>query len=194
MGQGLPRKAVLFLSKERRLMKRITFRTAAVLLAVLVLYRSLTAGVFGAEPEKPKEEEKPFLSGEVLHTDAWNRHIEDANRYYEECGVPEKRHGEDTFWSGEKFVLRAAVSGEELPDAITVSIAGTEYETRLWRRGDFYEGELFEADMLFRWGQQGPEVLVFVFEAEAGEASLFDRCRIEVNDEDPYWMLHRKES
>ena len=175
---------------------RYIWWTAAGLLAVIVFCAALTSDVCAeAEDESPE----PVLTGKVLHTEEWEQNRKNANRFYRERGKPEAVRDSRTFWSGEKFVLQASFDGDNPPESILVRIKGTDYKTRIFLSEGIYRGELFDEDMLYRWGQNRPEELMFLFEteysAEGGEnrrRSLSYICSVTVDDRQPYFMLHRK--
>lgn len=200
MGQELPEGSSFSIRKERRNMKRIIWWTAAVLLAVIVLCGTLTCGVCAEAAQSQKAApSEPVLSGRVLHTEEWEQNRKNANRFFREHDRTEELRAPHVFWSGEKFVLQAVFEGENPPESVFVRIKGTEYKTRLFPSEGIYTGVLFNEEMMYRWGQDGPEELVFLFEAECGKESSAEKrqklscvCSVTADDRQPYWMLHRK--
>jgi len=152
-----------------------------------------------AQPEQKKdgkeEPSKPAasLSGGVGHTGRWNEHREDYNRRCRASGRSSMIRGTDVFWSGEKFVLAAAATGEELPHNVAVNIKGTAYRTVLRGGEGDYSGELFDRSMIGRWGESGPESLDFVFSATIDGEYCTDTVTVTVDDREKYWLMHRKE-
>lgn len=150
------------------------------------------------------------LTGWVYHTDEWDQNRKQYNtlrfgaEYNKESDfseykkqVPPRRRGTNVFWSGERFMLRAAAGGD--PDSVTCSIPGSGYSVRMKYTGRrnaqgerIYEGTLWNSDMLHKWGRSVPEELIFRFKAKYGEASekLCD-VRVIVDQFDEYWKLHR---
>lgn len=167
-----------------------------------------SGGGLGKTEEKAEEDSdeeavippsEPVLTGMVLHTKEWEQNRKNANRFYRERSKTEELRASHIFWSGEKFILRACFQGERPPESIFVRIKDTDYKTRLFRSEGIYKGEIFDEDMLYRWGQNHPEELVFLFEteycAEGRENKarhLSYSCSVTVDDRQPYFMLHRK--
>lgn len=171
-------------------MEKHICRTAAVSLAVFVCLCEMLH-VF-AQPKEELEEKEPVLTGQVLHTERWEANRLEANKFYREKNLPEKLRSSEVFWSGEKFILQAKISGEELPPSVLVFIEETDYRGKLFRRGDIYRGELFDKEMLFLWGRKEPKQLTFVFQAVVCGKALQERQRVTIDDREPYWILHRK--
>ncbi len=148
----------------------------------------------GKEQDKEGEEIQPLLiSGKVSHTEAWEKNRQRFNAFCQEEGLLQWIRPPEIFWSGEKFVLSAVTTGEEEPDAVSVSILGTGYETALHRENGMWRGELFDRTMINKWGSQGREELVFLFRTEAGGDRSEDRQSVFIDDRQPYWLMHRKE-
>lgn len=150
------------------------------------------------------------ITGAVTHTDQWEenrkrynllRFSEEGNRRmtlaeYQELPLPRLR-GSNVFWSGERFVLSAAVAGDPLLVEVAIPSAG--YRTLLTNTGRrnsegerIFEGSLWDASMQRRWGQKDPEEVDFLFTAEYadGTAVSFDASVIVDNSTD-HWQLHR---
>jgi hypothetical protein len=100
---------------------------------------------------------------------------------------------EDTFWPGERFLLQADAQGEKPPSRVDVRIEGTDYSTILQFNGDGWSGSLFDEEMIYAFGQEKAETLVFLFSAVIDGVYCQDRCSITVDGRDPYWLMHRKE-
>lgn len=150
------------------------------------------------------------IEGEVMHTELWeqNRKHYNMERFgteYNKCiafdqykkeKAPRKRGG-NVFWSGEEFVLEAAVAGK--PKSVTCQIVGQGYSTRMSSTGrinqskeTIYAGTLWKSDMLHKWGRPEPEELTFRFTAryENGAEKIHEATIILDNYEE-YWQLHR---
>lgn len=193
MESGLPEGGPFFYpQKERRHMKKQAWQAAAVLTAVFILCRIPAAFTFAADGKEERGREAS-LTGRILHTDSWEQHRQTANLWYRSKGQYAKIRAQNTFWSGEKFVVEAEAAGEHLPETVEVHIAETAYQTQLVKRDGVYRGQIFEKEMLFLWGQREPERLTFVFEAEIDGSRYTDRQQITVDDREGYFMLHRKE-
>lgn len=152
-----------------------------------------------AEPVQPgnsgSEEEviEPALFGEVSHTEEWEENRQDFNDRCRETGTTQWIRPENTYFSGEKFMLRADAEGESPPSQITVSIEGTEYKTRLHFRNGHWEGSLFDPSMIGKWGLNGREKLTFSFYAVIDGVICEYIEDVFVDDSQPYWLMHRKE-
>ena len=97
----------------------------------------------GKEQDKEAEEVQPLLiSGKVSHTEAWEKNRQRFNAFCREEGLLQWIRPPEIFWSGEKFVLSAVTTGEEEPDAVSVSILGTGYETALHREKRYVAGRI----------------------------------------------------
>ncbi len=167
------------------------WKTAAALLAVIALYGTMGTDILALEI--PEESQQPSLTGQVLHTSRWDEHRKASDRFWEARRQKAYLRGPQVFWSGEKFLLQAQVSGEAQPPFIEVCIEGTDYSTRLTKSETDYRGALFKSEMLYLWGGDGPETLTFVFKGRVDGKLFLDKRRITVDDRQPYWRLHRKE-
>lgn len=146
--------------------------------------------------DKEKEEEqeaRPALSAMVSHTEDWERNRLQFNAHCEDKGSPLQKRAPQVYWSGEKFMLSAVVEGKAQPGVIRVRIEDSPFATRLIRRGDVWEGELFDKAMIHRWGRDGPEILNFVFSATIDGTYCQDVQQVRVDDLHKYWLMHRKE-
>jgi hypothetical protein len=122
---------------------------------------------------------KGNIEGMVYHTDQWeeNRKIEGRDR--------------DTFWPGEKLMLKADTEGKPL--AVTAWIEGEEDEIYALQPDEegVYRGSIWKEDMMFRWGSSPVEKKI-IFEAlykndviKISEYNIiFDNSRL-------YWNIHR---
>lgn len=150
------------------------------------------------------------ITGAVTHTDQWEenrkrynllRFSEEGNRVmtlaeYRAFSIPRLR-GANVFWSGERFVLSAAVAGDPLVVEATIPSAG--YRTLLTDSGRrnsegerIFEGSLWDASMQRRWGQRDPEEVGFLFTAEyVGGTSVSFEASIIVDNSTDHWQLHR---
>lgn len=83
---------------------------------------------------------------------------------------------------------------------MSCTIKGTGYGTSLAATGQknssgerIYEGELWDSSMVHRFGQKGPEEVVFLFKAEYEDGTAKeDAVTVIVDDSDWYWQLHRQ--
>lgn len=143
--------------------------------------------------KEPSGEESPAVSGTVSHTQLWEENRLRFNAHCRERGEDRLIRPSELFWSGERFVLSADVSGESAPKEIKAVIEGTGYETVLHREDGVWRGSLFDETMLYKWGRSGREKVVFRFSADIGGIRCEDRQRVYIDDRQPYWLLHRKE-
>ncbi|HZK01758.1 MAG TPA: hypothetical protein VFC96_02730 [Anaerovoracaceae bacterium] len=151
------------------------------------------------------------ITGMVYHTDEWDRNRKKYNlkffgqefnkkislSEYLAIKAPRKR-GTNVFWSGERFVLTANVGGN--PSKVTAEIKGyPTYKTTLSKTGSWnssdeivYKGELWDKNMINKWGRNKPLELTFIFRAEysGGMAKTFEE-KVIVDSNTDYWLLHR---
>lgn len=150
------------------------------------------------------------ITGYVNHTDKWDQNrkkynlswfgneINTAFTYsdYMVLSLP-RRRGTNVFWSGEKFMLRAAVAGS--PTKVTCNMEGYSYSTSLkstgTKNGDgevIYTGSIWNEDMVYKWGFGKPELLTFTFTATySGGTTKTHKETIIIDNMNPYWKLHR---
>jgi hypothetical protein len=151
------------------------------------------------------------IEGEVRHTALWDENRkrynlklfgEEVNRVsafaaYAALPAPRPR-GVNVFWSGERFMLEAAVAGEAL--SVTCAISGyPAYRTTMTNTGRrnaaderIYEGSLWNSDMINRWGRTAPVLLTFVFTAYyEDDVSKTHEATVIVDTYEDYRQLHR---
>ncbi|QIB69323.1 hypothetical protein Ami103574_08295 [Aminipila butyrica] len=150
------------------------------------------------------------IIGEVYHTEQWDinrkkynlgRFKEEINRsiaYSDYLKLKEPRtRGTNVFWSGEKFMLQAAVAGS--PTKVTCAINGTSYSTAMKNSGKknaagetIYTGSLWDKAMISKWGRKEPVELTFTFTASySGGITKRHEVNVIVDNMDDYWKLHR---
>lgn len=151
------------------------------------------------------------ITGEVNHTDQWdqNRKKYNMKKFGEEVNSeiplaiylkmeePRKR-GTNVFWSGEKFILEAAIGGT--PQKVTTEIVGyNSYNVALKTTGEkngkgevIYKGQLWNQSMINKWGRKEPQPLTFRFTATyTGNQVKTHDVQIIVDSKQDYWQLHR---
>jgi hypothetical protein len=151
------------------------------------------------------------ITGLVNHTDQWERNRKSYNtklfgEAYNQISVfaayrteiaPRKR-GTNVFWSGERFMLEAAVGGDAT--SVTCAIDGypayTTVMTNTGRKnadGDaIYEGSIWKEDMINKWGRSAPVELNFIFTAFYDEdITKTHEAAVIVDMYEDYWRLHR---
>jgi len=100
------------------------------------------------------------------------------------------------FWSGEKFILNIPTT-EAVP-AIRVTIDNTDYSVILMDHeitsdGAIYKGELWNADMLNKWGNYNPKELTFVIDVMDGTTVLESiSTKVTVDNKDLYYRIRRE--
>ena len=159
------------------------------------------------------------VMGSVYHTEQWdeNRKKYNLKRFSGEASralplgdyvaMPAPRmRGTNVFWSGEKFLLRAETEGE--PTSVTVQLlsagpggglVNTGYSTTLinTRRktssgAEIWEGSLWNAAMINKWGRKAPEELTFRFTASySGDVTKTHTATVIMDSDRDYWQLHR---
>ncbi len=150
------------------------------------------------------------ITGEVYHTEQWdiNRKKYNLNRFKDEINkaIPyaeymklkePRTRGTNVFWSGEKFMLNAAVAST--PTKVTCSINGTSYKTTMKNSGKknavgetIYTGSIWDKAMINKWGRKAPEELTFTFTAEYSSGIIKKHeVKVIVDNMDDYWKLHR---
>jgi hypothetical protein len=151
------------------------------------------------------------VEGFVGHTDEWDRNRRKYNLKQfgdEDAGalplaayaaLPQPRpRGANVFWPGERFMLRAEVSGA--PSKVTCHMAGhPEHSVDMSPSGGenaagdaIFEGSIWSADMIGRWGGEIPEELTFVFTAHYPGGARTHEATVTVDANDAYWRLHRR--
>jgi hypothetical protein len=151
------------------------------------------------------------IEGAVYHTEQWERNRKSYNTKlfgdaytaasvfadYKDLTAPRKR-GVNVFWSGERFMLQAAVGGN--PTGVTCQIAGyPAYTTAMSATGTenadgdaVYGGSLWESSMINRWGKASPAELTFIFTANyEGDIVKTHEATVIVDTFEDYWQLHR---
>ena len=159
------------------------------------------------------------VTGSVYHTEQWdeNRKKYNLKRFSDEVGralslgdylamsTPRMR-GTNVFWSGEKFMLRAETEGE--PTSVTAQLlsagpggglVNTGYSAVLNNTGrktsagaEIWEGSLWSAAMINKWGMKAPEELTFLFTADyTGSVTKTHTATVILDSERDYWQIHR---
>ncbi|HWQ77861.1 MAG TPA: hypothetical protein VN381_03550, partial [Anaerovoracaceae bacterium] len=149
------------------------------------------------------------ITGSVYHTPNWENNrkrfnlawfsseVNTAYTYPEYIAMPAPRkRGTNIFWSGEKFMLNAAVAGS--PTSVTCSIDGYTYSAALYNTGvknpdneDIYAGTIWDSSMIGKWGQTAPQSLTFQFTANYSGTVKESNFTVIVDDTIKYWQLHR---
>lgn len=149
------------------------------------------------------------ITGMVSHTDEWDRNRKKYNlkkfateynqtvnfNSYKKQEAPRKR-GTNVFWSGERFLLQAAVAGN--PKQVTCQIVGTPYQVTMTNTHQknsnkewIYTGSIWNEDMINKWGRTAPKQLTFRFTADYSGTSKTHSASVIVDQWEDYWQLHR---
>jgi hypothetical protein len=158
------------------------------------------------------------VTGFVNHTDQWdqNRKKYNLKRFGEEgnrvmqigdyAAMPAPRlRGVNVFWSGEKFMLRAEAAGDPTSVSVQLMSAGpggpadagysavlTDTGRRTSDGAEIWEGSLWNASMINRWGRKTPQELTFRFTASyPGNVTKTHTVPVIMDSERDYWQLHR---
>ncbi|GAB1475768.1 hypothetical protein MASR2M70_06000 [Bacillota bacterium] len=151
------------------------------------------------------------IIGRICHTDEWEANRKKYNLHFfsEEYNnpvayadyssmKPPRKRGTNVFWSGERFLFSADVGGN--PVKVTAEIDGSPaYKAILSNTGRrnaqnemIFIGELWDRNMINRWGRNKPEELKFLFKAEySGGAIKTYEDRVIIDSNTDYWLLHR---
>ena len=133
----------------------------------------------------------------IRHTVKWNANRVQYNTSKIAADLSAMTRSAGTFWSGEKFVLD--IETTEVIPAVRVSIKDTDYSETLTvseitaSNGGIYVGELWDEDMLNKWGNYIPEELTFTIDAMDGTDVLetFD-VKLTVDNRDLYYRSKRE--
>jgi hypothetical protein len=151
------------------------------------------------------------ITGMVHHTDQWDDNRKSYNtklfgeaynrtsvfETYKAQKAPRKR-GTNVFWSGERFMLEAAVGGEPLH--VTCVIDGyPSYAVNMTSTGrknadgdTIYTGSIWNEDMINKWGRNAPTPLKFIFTAfYDNDLTKTHEESVIVDMHEDYWRLHR---
>ena len=150
------------------------------------------------------------ITGWVMHTDQWDinrkkfniknfgKEYNGASAFaeYKAASAPRQR-GTNVFWSGERFVINAAVKGN--PKSVSCEILNQGYRTALSAAGktnaageNIYSGVLWDKSMINKWGRKVPELLTFRFTAVYPDGTILRKdVSVIVDSADDYWLLHR---
>jgi hypothetical protein len=113
--------------------------------------------------------------------------------------------GVNVFWSGEKFMLRAEAAGDPTSVSVQLMSAGpggpadagysavlTDTGRRTSDGAEIWEGSLWNASMINRWGRKTPQELTFRFTASyPGNVTKTHTVPVIMDSERDYWQLHR---
>jgi hypothetical protein len=151
------------------------------------------------------------VEGWVNHTDQWEQNRkkynlklfkDETNRViayaaYKTLAAPRTR-GENVFWSGERFMLKADAAGS--PTSVRCRIEGyPSYAAEMTKTGAknaagewIYEGSIWDSSMINKWGRTAPVEFTFIFTAHyADGVTKTHEATVIVDQYEDYWQLHR---
>lgn len=104
----------------------------------------------------------------IRHTEKWEENRQKYNESKIAAGLDSIVRPYGVFWSGEKFMIDLQTT-EEVP-AVRVSMKDSSYSTTMTASavatsGAIYRGELWNKDMLNKWGNYIPKELTFTIDA-----------------------------
>ncbi|MDD2625709.1 MAG: hypothetical protein PHR55_03020 [Bacilli bacterium] len=130
----------------------------------------------------------------IRHTEKWEEHRQKYNESKIEAGLDSMVRPYGVFWSGEKFMIDIPTT-EEVP-AIRVSIKDSSYSTTLkasavTTSGAIYQGELWNKDMLNKWGNYIPKELTFTVDAVDSSGTVLETLEtmILIDNRDLYYRV-----
>ncbi|GKX30157.1 hypothetical protein SH1V18_26370 [Vallitalea longa] len=139
------------------------------------------------------------ISGKVNHTIKWN---ENRIKYNQSIsGTDDSPRNIDTFWSGERFMLAADTTlinskSSVKAQSVFVEILAQSTPINIYLNNDSsskWSGELWNNDMIHKWGRNKPEELIFRFTVKYSNGHREqDDMTITIDDIDEYWRYHRK--
>ena len=128
-------------------------------------------------------------SATIEHTVKWNENRGKYNALVDD----DRQRSSLVFWSGEKFLPKVVGTGIVSGRAY---IEGTSYSSELVQLQTdetVWSCELWDEDMMFKWGQTTPKELTIMFElVDASEEKTLQPVTIIVDDIVKYYQLHRK--
>ncbi len=130
------------------------------------------------------------IEGMVRHTEQWDINRKKYN--IRKTGTEENPRNYNVFWSGERFILQGDAEGN--PISVNVQILGTSYSTNLSSSdgGITWIGDLWDENMINKWGRNAPKTLTFRFTASYTEdMTKEDHVQVIVDDTEPYWQYHQ---
>lgn len=132
----------------------------------------------------------------IRHTEKWEKNRLKYNESKIAAGLESMVRPYGVFWSGEKFMIDIQTT-EEVP-AIRVSIKDSSYSTTIAANtvttsGAIYRGEIWDKDMLNKWGNYIPKELTFTVDAMSDSDEVletFERT-ILIDNRDLYYRIKK---
>ena len=132
----------------------------------------------------------------IRHTEKWEENRQKYNESKIAAGLESMVRPYGVFWSGEKFMFDIQAT-EEVP-AVRVSIKDSSYSTTITvstvtTSGAIYRGELWNKDMLNKWGNYIPQKLIFTVDALDDRDVVLDtfEATILIDNRDLYYRVKK---
>jgi len=133
----------------------------------------------------------------IRHTEKWEENRQKYNESKIAAGLDSMVRPYGVFWSGEKFMIDIQTT-EEVP-AIRVSMKDSSYSTTITASavttsGAIYRGELWNKDMLNKWGNYIPKELTFTVDAmdDNGEVLETFETIVLIDNRDLYYRVKKE--
>ncbi|NLD20543.1 MAG: isopeptide-forming domain-containing fimbrial protein [Clostridiales bacterium] len=146
----------------------------------------------------------------VMHTERWQRNLDHYNSVVSE----EKRRSQNTFWSGEYFVIVSQMAYDSsnidpstLPESAYIlgesDDSGKEYRVNFDSKYEICPSEdgryivrqeavLWDKSMFLRWGGNEPKNLIICCRYRNKDLVPDKRIEVIIDNRKDYYMLHRK--
>ncbi len=132
----------------------------------------------------------------IRHTEKWEENRQKYNESKIAAGLESMVRSYDVFWSGERFMIDIQTT-EEVP-AVRVSIKDSNYSTTIaassvTTSGAIYRGELWNQDMLNKWGNYIPKELTFIVDAVDDNGTVLEtfEMAILIDNRDPFYRVKK---
>lgn len=132
----------------------------------------------------------------IRHTEKWEENRQKYNESKIVAGLESMVRPYDVFWSGEKFMIDLQTT-EEVP-AIRVSMKDSSYSTTIkasavTTSGAIYRGELWNKDMLNKWGNYIPKELTFTIDAMDDNGTVLETLEtaVLIDNRDLYYRVKK---
>ncbi|NCB42268.1 MAG: hypothetical protein EOM59_06570 [Clostridia bacterium] len=132
----------------------------------------------------------------IRHTEKWEENRQKYNESKIAAGLESMVRPYGVFWSGEKFMIDIQAT-EEVP-AVRVSIKDSSYSqtitaSAVTTSGAIYRGELWNKDMLNKWGNYIPKKLTFTVDALDESDAVLEtfEATILIDNRDLYYRVKK---
>jgi hypothetical protein len=140
------------------------------------------------------------IKGYINHTSKWNENRIKYNQ--SKTNTDNSPRDYDTYWSGEKFMLSSTTTSINSSSTIVAETVYVEILnespniTQVLHNDEHinkWTGELWNKNMIHKWGTTTPEILTFRFTVEYSNSHIeIDDVNITIDDIENYWRYHRK--